>query len=215
METLLDLNTLSIEEATSHLRAMEQRKKPMAPPAADAVERLLLTEEEWTTRMKAKEKSGSSGSDSGHDIGHDKGKGHGGGRSSGAASLNVRDVRDESVGCDTCHNCGKTSHEAKECRSKVKKGEAHTTLDDEPSLLLMEVGDLRFESESPLPLPLVTSPLLQLIPAPPTLATKLAVPTSVSARVPSPAGRLVEEKVYTQINGVEEEKDCRCHKSVV
>jgi hypothetical protein len=36
METLLDLNSLSIEEAVGHLRAVEHRKKPMTPTAADA-----------------------------------------------------------------------------------------------------------------------------------------------------------------------------------
>jgi hypothetical protein len=36
METLLDLNSLSIEEAASHLHAVEQRKKTAAPLAADA-----------------------------------------------------------------------------------------------------------------------------------------------------------------------------------
>jgi hypothetical protein len=46
METLLDLNTLSIEEAACHLRAVEQRKKPTTPPVVDTSGRLLLTEEE-------------------------------------------------------------------------------------------------------------------------------------------------------------------------
>jgi hypothetical protein len=51
METFLDLNSLSIEEAAGHLRAVEQRKKGTAPSAADAGGWLLLTEEEWTARM--------------------------------------------------------------------------------------------------------------------------------------------------------------------
>jgi hypothetical protein len=62
METLLDLNSLSIEEATSHLLAVEQRRKKGAVPAADVEGRLLMTDEEWTTRMNIKEKGGSSGS---------------------------------------------------------------------------------------------------------------------------------------------------------
>jgi hypothetical protein len=36
IETLLDLNALSIEEATSHLLAAEQRKKKGAAPVSDA-----------------------------------------------------------------------------------------------------------------------------------------------------------------------------------
>jgi hypothetical protein len=116
------------------------------------------------------------------------------------------------VGHDTCHNCGKTDHWAKDCHSKAKKGKAHTALDDEPSLLLMEAGDLMFESESPLPLPPVASPLPQLILAPPTPVIKLVTQASISATVLSPTGRLVqlvEEKVFAQLDGTEEEKDCR------
>jgi hypothetical protein len=55
METLLDLNSLSIEE-TGHLRAVEQRKKDITPPVADVGRRLLLTEKEWTARMTTKAK---------------------------------------------------------------------------------------------------------------------------------------------------------------
>jgi transposase InsO family protein len=212
METLLDLNSLSIEEVAGHLRAVEQRKKTSTPPTADAGGRLLLTEEEWTARMKAKEKGGSSGSGGGRGRGHNRGKGHGSGRNGGVASPNARDRHDDSVGCDTCHNCGKTGHWAKDCRSKAKKGEAHTALDDEPSLLLMEVGDLKVESDSPLPPPPVTSPLPLLDPTPPTLATKSALPTSTSTRELCPARgpvHLVEEKVFVQVTGAEEEKECR------
>jgi hypothetical protein len=58
METLLDLESLSIEEAVGHLRAVEQRKKPS--PAKENTGRLLLTEEEWMARMKSRDGSGSS-----------------------------------------------------------------------------------------------------------------------------------------------------------
>jgi uncharacterized protein YfkK (UPF0435 family) len=59
METLLDLNSLSIEEVVSHLQAVEQRKKVSAPQViADVGGRLLLTEEEWSTCLKAKENGG-------------------------------------------------------------------------------------------------------------------------------------------------------------
>jgi hypothetical protein len=51
METLLDLNSLSIEEAAGHLRAVEQRRKSSTPPAVDGGGCLLLTEEEWAARM--------------------------------------------------------------------------------------------------------------------------------------------------------------------
>jgi hypothetical protein len=53
METLLNLDSLSIEEVVGHLRAIEQRKKPT--PARVTGGRLLLTEEEWMARMKTKD----------------------------------------------------------------------------------------------------------------------------------------------------------------
>jgi hypothetical protein len=55
METLLNLDTLSIKEVIGHRRVVEQRKKPT--PTKDNDGRLLLTEEEWTARMKSHEGS--------------------------------------------------------------------------------------------------------------------------------------------------------------
>lgn len=46
IETPLDLDTISIEEVTGHLRAVEQRKKPAVTPTKDSSSRLVLTEEE-------------------------------------------------------------------------------------------------------------------------------------------------------------------------
>jgi hypothetical protein len=47
--------------------------------------------------------------------------------------------RDDSEGRDTCHNCGKVGHWAKDCRSMAKKGEAHAAHEEESSLVMMEV----------------------------------------------------------------------------
>jgi hypothetical protein len=51
IETLLDMENLSIEEVTGHLRNVEQRKKNSST-TVDEHGRLLLTEEEWATRIK-------------------------------------------------------------------------------------------------------------------------------------------------------------------
>jgi hypothetical protein len=71
METLLDLNFLPIEEATGHLRVVEQRKKVSTSRVVDAGGRLLLTKEEWVAKMKAKEKGSPSGGNG------DRGRGRG------------------------------------------------------------------------------------------------------------------------------------------
>jgi hypothetical protein len=69
IETLLDLNSMSIEEATGHLRTVQERKKKPTDGAKEG--RLLLTEEEWMARLKAKEGESSNAT-------HGKGR-HGGG----------------------------------------------------------------------------------------------------------------------------------------
>jgi transposase InsO family protein len=102
-------------------------------------------------RMKAKEKGGSSGGGSsggGGDRGRGRGrgKGRGGGRNGGANSYSREDTSARGV----CHNCGKMGHYTRECRSK-KKGEAHMVQDDEPSLLLVEAGDVNTTLFSPPP----------------------------------------------------------------
>jgi uncharacterized membrane protein YgcG len=58
METLLDLDSHSIEEAVGHLCVVEQGKKPSATKDNDG--RLLLTEEEWLSHWKACDGSSSS-----------------------------------------------------------------------------------------------------------------------------------------------------------
>jgi hypothetical protein len=77
IETLLDLNAMSIEVTTGHLRAVEERKKPIS----EAKERhLLLTEEEWMARLKTCESELSGGGRGGRGRGQGK---HGGGRGGG------------------------------------------------------------------------------------------------------------------------------------
>jgi hypothetical protein len=75
METLFDLNSLSIKEAVGHLCAIEQRKKSFDGPVPDASGCMLLMEEEWTMCMKAKMKGSSSGNGGGYKKGHDRGYG--------------------------------------------------------------------------------------------------------------------------------------------
>jgi hypothetical protein len=81
METLLDLDVLSIEEAVGHLQVVENfRKKKQASNGKEAGGQLLLTEEQWKARSKAvaSEKSRGRGGDSGR--GRGRGCGCRGGR---------------------------------------------------------------------------------------------------------------------------------------
>ena len=61
IETMLDLSTLTIEDVTGHLWAMDERKE-QATTTKDRG-KLLLTEEEWATRRNSGEASSSRGGD--------------------------------------------------------------------------------------------------------------------------------------------------------
>ncbi|XP_066396388.1 uncharacterized protein [Miscanthus floridulus] len=94
IETLLDIRTISVEEVTGRLRAVEQRRKKA--PVLDGQGWLLLCEEEWWARLKIHEAegkgggsnfggSGSSGGGSGKKRGG-RGRGHGRGKGEGAGA---------------------------------------------------------------------------------------------------------------------------------
>jgi uncharacterized membrane protein YgcG len=169
MEMLLDLNTLSIEEATGHLHAIEQRKKSSSSSVTDDSGRLLLMEEEWIARMKAREKGGSSGSggsggDGGRDKGRGKNKGCGGWHSGGGANSNCQEGSEDGTGRGACHNCMKLGHWARNCRSRPKKTKAHIAQEEESSLLLSETSQIELVTLAP-PTPATLSPLEVILPA--------------------------------------------------
>jgi hypothetical protein len=111
METLLNLSTLSIEEVTGQLKAMDNREEaPPANPVSNPVStdsKLLFTEEQWFARQKEKKREGSSSSKDcrrkphkkSSDGGINSGKGGGGG---GGECKVTHD--------DTYLNCGPHDH---------------------------------------------------------------------------------------------------------
>ena len=58
METILDLSTLTIEDVTGRLRAMEERLEQVT--AMKDSGKLLLTEEEWAARRNSRKAASSS-----------------------------------------------------------------------------------------------------------------------------------------------------------
>jgi uncharacterized membrane protein YgcG len=96
IETLLDIRTISVEEVTGRLRAVEQRRKPQ--PVLDNQGRLLLCEEEWLARLKIREAGGKGGgnssggeSSSSSNAGGKKRGGRGRGKGKGKADGPTRD----------------------------------------------------------------------------------------------------------------------------
>jgi hypothetical protein len=105
METLLDLKSLSIEEAIDHLRAVEQRKKPTM--SKEIGDRLLLMQEEWMAMMKSRD--GSSSNTGACNSGANS-SGKSGGKNKNAKP-SMGEAKKSLVGCDdVCGYCSKKGH---------------------------------------------------------------------------------------------------------
>ena len=200
IKTLLDLNTISVEEVTGRLRAVEQRRKP--PPVVDSQGRLLLTQEEWMAKLKISGGPGEKGSSSGG-AGNKRG---GGSRGRGRANSGVRQAPGAGEGTgqpkksDKCKYCGKKGHWAKECRSRLRD-EAHLAQadeeDNEPALLMARAMLTSDRQGSASPPPHATSdPLLQGSASPP--------PHAAGKRRPL---EIVEAKVFAQLDDGDADRD--------
>jgi hypothetical protein len=109
IELVLDTTNMSIEEITGRLRAVEGRgDEEEADPSTSAGGKLLLTEEQWLARMKDKQPGeGSSNSGAGNSGAKNRP------RNQKKKKFNNGSKDDR----NTCHNCGKKGHWAKDCRA--------------------------------------------------------------------------------------------------
>jgi hypothetical protein len=145
IETLVNLDTLFVEELVGHLKAAEERYA-LDQDLTAGVGELVLMKEEWRSRSKGRGSSGGGSSGSGdrrHDKGRDRGKD--GTQKDGGMSHASRD--------DECRYCGKKGHWARECKKK-KRDEAHLAhdadddgQDDYPALLMAVVTVTLLEQE--------------------------------------------------------------------
>ncbi|BAH92510.1 Os04g0196500 [Oryza sativa Japonica Group] len=186
IETLLDVNELSLEEVTGRLRSVEQRKQCKTAAASSRVDangRLLFTEEEWLAKFrKAASLQDAAHSSSGN--GDRRGRGRGKKDDGAPKEAQPKPANPGGRNPGNCKNCGKRGHWAKDCRSKPKAQQAYVAQeeDEEPALLLAKV---------------------QLDPPRPRVAAPTNVVSPPSApRAPSPIGELavVEAKVFAQLD---------------
>ncbi|XP_066316160.1 uncharacterized protein [Miscanthus floridulus] len=107
IEMMLDLSTLTIEDVTGHLRAVDEHME-QATATMDSG-KLLLTEEEWAARIKEKKSREASSS-------------HGGdGKHRGEASL---EKKKKMVDPNACRRCEKTGHWANVCPNHKQEKKA-------------------------------------------------------------------------------------------
>jgi hypothetical protein len=92
----MDLNKTTIENVIGRLRVFEERDKP--PQITDATGRLMLCEEDWEARRKARgEQEGSGGSTGSSSRGKHCGRGRGRG-GDGSSSRDGRDGQSTATG---------------------------------------------------------------------------------------------------------------------
>ncbi|CAA0822344.1 cysteine-rich RLK (RECEPTOR-like protein kinase) 8 [Striga hermonthica] len=123
IETLIDMSTLTIEDVTGRLRAVDDRVETATISTSG---KLLLTEEEWAARMRERRPGEGSSSRGGY------------GKRRGKAPQKKDDNNARPIDKDTCRRCGKTGHWARDCKILKEKKEAHLAQvdDEEPSLLM-------------------------------------------------------------------------------
>ena len=142
IETLLDVNTMTIEDLVGRLKAADDRLD--VDSVTERAGRLLLSEEEWLSKYRHRLTPEGSSSGSGEKKNGGSGKQKGGARGDKKEPV----VKFTSEGTPRrkgrCRNCGIYGHWKEDCKGpkKERKEEAHhvQTEQEQPALLLATVN---------------------------------------------------------------------------
>ncbi|CAO2175864.1 unnamed protein product [Urochloa humidicola] len=137
VQIMLDLSTLTIEDATGHLKAVDDQDEEAPSGAINIGGRLYYTEESWLALQKEQKKEEATGSVSGRPHGSRKKNNkvpfpHDGSSNEGESEEGKDKDKD-----NTYHKCGKTGHWSRNCTKGRGGAQAHLTMtgvEDEPAL---------------------------------------------------------------------------------
>jgi hypothetical protein len=137
IKTLLDVSTMTVAYLIGRLKEAEEAFEE-ASTLLQQDRKLYLTEEEWDARRKKREVENHSGSGArssgvGKGRGRGRGRGHDGSSSSGSSSKPTG---------DECRCYSKMGHWARECRSRLRKEQAHIAQDEEEASLMLASATL-------------------------------------------------------------------------
>ncbi|XP_022967658.1 uncharacterized protein LOC111467102 [Cucurbita maxima] len=210
IETLLDVNDLTVEEVIGRLRNIEQRKKNIVS-AVDQEGRLLLTEEEWLACLKLCDDTGESNGPSSRKGGKKPWKSRRHMRGKEEDQKKEEPTDDEPI---QCSYCGKRDHLSKNCWSKLRNKEtlekAHVAQseEDEPTLFMVTASvlpDVKPEEELPKSTEVIDDGITTPVSVEPEEELQLCI-------TKAPAGepiQLKEERVFAQIGERGEQQEHR------
>jgi hypothetical protein len=148
IETLLDLNVVSVKELMGRLRCSETRRTSTTSHGGGA---LLLTEAEWETRWRQREQGQGSSSGGAKDKkgkGKQQNRGRDGGRRDSGGERDMSKVK--------CYNCNKyNNHFSRDCPEPRRERKERANLvqgqEEEPALLIASVDTLALTNRSTKP----------------------------------------------------------------
>jgi hypothetical protein len=153
IETLLDFEQLTIEDVTGRLKAVQEREQAPDPEPGAVGGKLLYTAEQWHAFEKKEDGTGLSKDrrrcPHGGKKNKPKGDHDGGGAGKAGAAGGERKVNRD----DTCLNCNRTRHWARDCphpwrqRERERGGVVNVVEAEEEAALFLAHGFLELDAE--------------------------------------------------------------------